>query len=69
MITSKYNLIKEISEHYNLEEFFKTKLPSYKSHAALYTLFPKEIDAKIADAILELFRKRDHLTIFNKKRI
>jgi hypothetical protein len=34
----KYNLIKEISSHYNLEEFFKTKLPSYKSHAALYTL-------------------------------
>jgi hypothetical protein len=34
----KYNLIKEISEHYNLEEFFKTNLPSYKSHAALYTL-------------------------------
>jgi hypothetical protein len=34
----KYNLIKEISEYYNLEEFFKTKLPSYKSHAALYTL-------------------------------
>jgi len=34
----KYNLINEISEHYNLEEFFKTKLPSYKSHAALYTL-------------------------------
>lgn len=34
----KYNLIKEISKHYNLEEFFKTKLPNYKSHAALYTL-------------------------------
>jgi len=34
---------------------------------SIYTLFPKEIDAKIADAILELFRKRDHLTIFNKK--
>jgi hypothetical protein len=34
----KYNLIKEISEHYNLEDFFKTKLPSYKIHAALYTL-------------------------------
>ena len=34
----KYNLIKEISEHYNLEEFFRTKLPSYKTHAALYTL-------------------------------
>jgi len=30
-------------------------------------LFPKEIDAKIADAILELFRKRENLVIFNKK--
>ena len=34
----KYNIIKEISNHYNLDEFFKTKLPSYKSQAALYTL-------------------------------
>jgi len=34
----KYNLIQEISKHYNLEEFFKTKLPNYKSYAALYTL-------------------------------
>ena len=34
----KYNLIKEISKHYNLEEFFKIKLPSYKTHSSLYTL-------------------------------
>jgi hypothetical protein len=33
----------------------------------IYALFPKEVDAKIADAILELFRKRDNLEIFNKK--
>jgi DNA-directed RNA polymerase specialized sigma subunit len=33
----------------------------------IYTLFPKDSDAKIADAILELFRKRDSLEIFNKK--
>jgi hypothetical protein len=33
----------------------------------IYTLFPKENDAKIADAILELFRKRDDLEVFNKK--
>ena len=33
----------------------------------IYTLFPKEGDAKIADAILELFRKRDNLEVFNKK--
>jgi hypothetical protein len=34
----KYNLINEISKHYNLDEFFKTKLPNYKAQAALYTL-------------------------------
>tara|TARA_R110000796_G_scaffold90657_1_gene194585 strand:- start:195 stop:920 length:726 start_codon:yes stop_codon:yes gene_type:complete len=33
----------------------------------IYELFPKEIDAKIADAILELFRKRENIEIFNKK--
>jgi hypothetical protein len=33
----------------------------------IYTLFPKEADAQIADAILELFRKREHIDIFNKK--
>ena len=31
------------------------------------TLFPKEDDAKVADAILELFRKREQIDIFNKK--
>jgi hypothetical protein len=34
----KYNLIQEISKYYNLDEFFNTKLPNYKSYAALYTL-------------------------------
>jgi len=34
----KYNLINEIKKHYNLDEFFKTKLPNYKTQAAFYTL-------------------------------
>jgi len=34
----KYNLVKEIQEHYNLEDFFKTKLPHYKAQASIYTL-------------------------------
>lgn len=34
----KYNLIKEIKEHYELESFFRTKLPNYKAQAALFTL-------------------------------
>ena len=29
--------------------------------------FLKRIDAKVADAILELFRKREQIDIFNKK--
>jgi len=33
----------------------------------IYEIFPKEYDASIADAILELFRKRDNIDIFNKK--
>jgi len=33
----------------------------------IYTLFPKENDAKVADAVLELFRKRDNIDVFNKK--
>ena len=33
----------------------------------IYTLFPKSQDTKTAGAIIELFRKRENLEIFNKK--
>ena len=33
----------------------------------IYRIFPKEKDAVVADAILELFRKREIMDIFNKK--
>ena len=33
----------------------------------IYSLFPKKKDAQVADAILELFRKREIMDIFNKK--
>jgi len=33
----------------------------------IFELFPKKNDAQIADAILELFRKREDLDVFNKK--
>jgi len=35
----KYNLVKELREHYNVEDLFKTSISNYKSLAALYTLF------------------------------
>jgi len=34
----KYNLIKEVKKYYDLDEFFKTKLPNYKIYASLYIL-------------------------------
>ena len=34
----KYNLIKEIKEHYNVNEFFKTQLPNYKIQASFFIL-------------------------------
>jgi len=33
----------------------------------IFELFPKKNDAQIADAILELFRKREEIEVFNKK--
>ena len=33
----------------------------------IYELFPKGNDAQIADAILEIFRKREDIDVFNKK--
>jgi hypothetical protein len=33
----------------------------------LYNIFPKKADQKAADAIMELFRRRETLEIFNKK--
>jgi hypothetical protein len=33
----------------------------------LFNLFPKPNDARIADAIMELFRKNENIDIFNKK--
>jgi len=35
----KYNIVKELREHYNVEDLFKTGISDYKSLAALYTLF------------------------------
>lgn len=34
----KYNLIKELKEHYNVDELFKTKINDYKVYASIYNL-------------------------------
>ena len=55
------------------DEKVKSDLDKYVDlfvdHASenIFELFPKKNDAQIADAILELFRKRETLEVFNKK--
>ena len=34
----KYNLIKDIKEHYNVNEFFRSKINNYPTLASIYTL-------------------------------
>jgi len=54
------------SEEENKLYFFTNKFVDYVTEH-IYELFPKEYDAKIADSILEIFRKRDQIENFNKK--
>jgi hypothetical protein len=37
--TLKYDLVKEIKDQYNIEEFFAIKVGGYKTYASLYCLF------------------------------
>jgi len=59
--------------YYMGEEKVKSDLDKYMdiyvNHVSenIYKLFPKKNDAQIADAILELFRNRENIEIFNKK--
>jgi hypothetical protein len=58
-------VIDEVPSNVKLE-IFMDKYVEYCTKN-IYNLFPKGDDAKVADAVLELFRKRDHIDVFNKK--
>jgi len=65
----KYNLIKEIKNYYNLEEFFKTKLPNYKAQAAIYTLIESQNTNVPTENIIEnKLVILEHLTLSNTKK-
>ena len=57
--------LKEAEEDIGLDTFIDMYVKYVDKY--LYKLFPKTQDAKTADAIMELFRKRETLEIFNKK--
>jgi len=60
-----HETIKSQEEQSDPDSFIEQYIRYIDTH--LYTLFPKSQDAKTADAIMELFRKRETLEIFNKK--
>lgn len=45
----KYNLIREIKKHYNLDNFFKAKIDTYKIYAAVYTLIENQLSKEFSD--------------------
>lgn len=63
--TKHFYIIKNESIKNDLDIF----LISYINYCDknLLNLFPKKNDVQVADAILELFRKREYIEIFNKK--
>ena len=60
-----HDTIKEQEGQSDPDNFIDQYIKYVDTH--LHTLFPKIHDARAADAILELFRKRETLEIFNKK--
>jgi hypothetical protein len=62
----KYNLINEIKKHYNLDEFFKTKLPNYKTQAAFYTLVEAQQSSELISPdqiVSNKYTILEHLTL------
>jgi hypothetical protein len=43
----KYNLIKEIKKHYDLDDFFKAKIETYKIYASVYTLIENQLSNQL----------------------
>jgi hypothetical protein len=62
---STYNDIINADSQVNLITFLEIFIKYIDTH--LFILFPKAPDAKTADALLEIFRKRENLDEFNKK--
>lgn len=45
----KYNLIKEVKKYYDLDDFFKAKIDTYRIYASTYTLIESQLSKEIHD--------------------
>lgn len=65
LLKEKYNLIKEVKKHYNLESFFKSTVNNYKTLAAAYTLFEAAMENKFVEPkqlVLNKLTLMEHIT-------
>jgi len=57
----KYNIIKEIKEKYNIDEFLKNKIPNYKLYASIYKLFEDQDKSESKFEVSELLESREYI--------
>ena len=57
----KYNIIKEIKEKYNIDEFLKNKIPNYKLYASVYKLFENQTDQEVKFDMTEILESREYV--------
>jgi hypothetical protein len=57
----KYNIIKEIKEKYNIDDFLKNKIPNYKLYASIYKLFEDQDKSGVKFEVTELIESREYI--------
>jgi hypothetical protein len=59
---TKYSLIREIKNHYDLGDFFKTNLSEYKLYASIYRVFEGVTVSRAAEVVNSRYTIIEHLT-------
>lgn len=59
---AKYNLIREVKKHYDLQSFFKTSVNNYKVCASIYRIFEGASISKVIEVVHSRSTIVEHLT-------
>ena len=58
---NKYQLIREIKKHYDLQEFFKATVNNYKTYASIYRVFEGAGISQAAEIVKSRFTITEHI--------
>ena len=74
MRRAKYNLVKKITEKYDLKDFFRTRISNYRDIASVYKLFeiqhnsnPFE-ETEIRFVVMENLKEKDEIRLYQGER-